>query len=67
MYSHLPLLLQGLYAFEQPVSYAASEIGCFWKQLNVLVSNKLWICCCLTLAFLFFTIEGIRYWVVVYR
>ncbi|GJD12076.1 hypothetical protein Gasu2_61890 [Galdieria sulphuraria] len=58
---------QGLYAFEQPLNHAATGLYYFGKELSVLVSNKLWICCCLTLAFLFFTIEGIRYWVVIYR
>ncbi|GJQ09610.1 hypothetical protein GpartN1_g1401.t1 [Galdieria partita] len=58
---------RGLYAIEQSLNYAASGIYCFWKELSILISNRLWFCCCLTLAFLFFTIEGIRYWVVVYR
>jgi MFS family permease len=52
---------------EDSHSHEKFGIYSFGKELCVLISNKLWICCCLTLSLLFYTIEGIRYWVVLYR
>eukprot|EP00871_Galdieria_phlegrea_P004967 jgi/Galph1/5471/GphlegSOOS_G4147.1 len=61
------IFVQVLSLFQRPLTCAAFQAFQFFHELSTLMSNTLWLLCCLTLAFLFFTIEGIRYWVVVYR